>query len=209
LWVAQGEGRVDINWSGSGRFKDKEGVMESMECTVIVCVLAASFMACGASPEVDQGLEGQRSAVLIENNTAFYAAPGGFLSTCVQGHTRVPCCTQGYAMVGLRADYGVFKCAHIPCDVQTMENTLSLDATTWRSGMHACPQGKVMVGINTTYNILACTGVSTGVVVNEFTDSGTEDGWPMHVCPSNFSSVMTGVDLGQNIFLCATDFFIP
>ncbi len=116
------------------------------------------------------------------------------------------CCPVGMAMIGIRADQNVFKCAPL----KEPGGVRSLDTGTVRSNMHVCPWGQVMVGLHADLNRLACQTIPGDPVVGEHVDLNTADGFPMHVCTTPTvwtASAMTGIRIDLNQLSCGTNFF--
>lgn len=138
---------------------------------------------------------------------------------CVVGGVSMHCCPSGNAMVGVRLDQNVFKCAPlqdasgpIVADYFTYRNVngVSSDGTLTAYNMHTCPFGSVMVGLRQDMNILACQQIpayalSDGIT-GELVDTGTLDNYPMHVCESTpHAYAMSGLDPANNLLTCATN----
>jgi hypothetical protein len=123
-------------------------------------------------------------------------------TACTVGGVTMHCCPSGTAMVGLRADQNVFKCAPLA----NPNGAVTLDTGTVRNNMHVCPFGQVVVGLHADLNLLACQSIPGDPITSERVDSGTTDGWPMHVCDATFpTSAISGVRLDQNLLSCATN----
>lgn len=155
--------------------------------------------------------------------TLDYAGPAPFTddgsSACLVGDVWMHCCPPGNAMVGVRLDQNVFKCAQlqnasgaIVPDYSTYRavNGPNADGTSTAYYMHACPFGSVMVGYHEDLDILACQQIpaytiSDGIT-GELVDTGTADNWPMHTCESTAHAyAMSGIDPANNLLACATN----
>lgn len=145
------------------------------------------------------------------NGSAYYCNVGG---------VGMHCCPLGTAMIGVRLDQNVFKCAPL----QDPSGVIQADTSTYRNvngppngdgtfttyNMHTCPFGFVMVGLDETDNVLACQKIPANTVsdaiTGEIVDTGTQDGYPMHVCESApLSYAMSGLDPANNLLTCATN----
>ena len=138
---------------------------------------------------------------------------------CEVGGVGMHCCPSGNAMVGLRLDQNVFKCAQlqdasgpIVADNSTYRDVSSPnpDGTTTTYNMHTCPFGYVMVGLHADLNVLACQQVPPNdlndAITGERVDTGTQDDYPMHVCESTpHGYAMSGFDAANNLLTCATN----
>ena len=140
-------------------------------------------------------------------------------SACEVDGIWMHCCPPGNAMVGVRLDQNVFKCAplqdasgQIVPDYSTYRtvNGPNADGTSTSYNMHACPFGYVMVGYHHDLDVLACrqipaNAISDGIT-GEVVDTGTADDWPMHVCESTLHAyAMSGIDPVNNLLSCATN----
>jgi hypothetical protein len=85
------------------------------------------------------------------------------------------CCMNGFAMIGARVDYNVFKCGIV---------NGGLSGSKYASS--SCG-ADLMVGYNQSFGQMLCQHspelAQKGGV--GFLDPGTQDAWPMHVCPTN------------------------
>ncbi len=138
---------------------------------------------------------------------------------CEVGGVWMHCCPPGNAMVGVRLDQNVFKCAPlqdpsgpIVADSSTYRyvNKPNQDGTSTAYYMRACPLGSVMVGLQETMNVLACQKIPpnaiSDAITGELVDTGTEDNYPMHVCESApHAYAMSGIDPANNLLSCATN----
>jgi hypothetical protein len=125
-----------------------------------------------------------------------------YSTACTVGGTTMHCCPDGTAMVGLRYDQNVLKCAYLT----QPGGARSLDTGTVRNNMHVCPFGQVMVGLHGDLNQLACQTIPGNPITSErVTDYTTSDGY-MHTCDSTvLTSAMSGVRLDQDLFTCASN----
>ncbi len=142
---------------------------------------------------------------------------GGY--QCDVGGVGMHCCPPGNAMVGIRPDQNVFKCAQlqdasgpIVADFSTYRNVNlpNPDGTSTTYNMHTCPLGYVMVGLREDQNVLACQQIPpnaiSDAITGEVVDTDTEDDYPMHACestPRNYA--MSGFDGANNLLTCATN----
>ncbi|HEY2407260.1 MAG TPA: ricin-type beta-trefoil lectin domain protein [Polyangiaceae bacterium] len=140
-------------------------------------------------------------------------------SFCQVGGVGMHCCPPGNAMVGVRLDQNLFKCAQlqdtsgqIVADNSTYRNvsTPNPDGTSTTYNMHTCPFGYVMVGLHADLNMLACQQIPpnaiSDAITGELVDTGTQDSYPMHVCESTpHAYAMSGFDGPNNLLTCATN----
>ena len=122
---------------------------------------------------------------------------------CNVGGTQMHCCPTGSAMVGVRLDQNVFKCAWL----RDGTGTISLDVGTQQPNtMHTCPFGSVMVGYHQDLDRLACQQIPGNPIVSDRIDSNTQDDYPLHVCETSYlNEAMSGISPDQNQITCATD----
>jgi hypothetical protein len=133
---------------------------------------------------------------------------------CEVGGVWMHCCPPGNAMVGVRLDQNVFKCAAlqdasgpIVADFSTYRTVTNPDGTSYT--MHTCPFGSVMVGLHEDMNVLACQQIPpnsiSDSITGEVVDTGTVDDYPMHACESApYAYAMSGFDGANNLLTCAT-----
>jgi hypothetical protein len=138
---------------------------------------------------------------------------------CEVGGVGMHCCPLGDAMVGVRLDQNVFKCAElqdasgpIVADNSTYRDVSlpNADGTSTTYNMHTCPFGYVMVGLHADLNILACQQIPPNAlndaITGERVDTGTQDDYPMHTCESAPRAyAMSGFDAANNLLTCATN----
>jgi hypothetical protein len=172
---------------------------------MLMAMLVAVAVSVGGCEGADPSDISETTSKLVDPNTAHY----DYSTACTVGGTTMHCCAVGEAMVGIRADQNVFKCASLQSGLSG--GTRSLDTTTVRNSMHACPFGQVMVGFHQDLDHLACQTIPGNPISGEKVDTSTNDGY-MHVCDDTYSwrvSAMSGIHIAQNKLTCATDPFIP
>jgi hypothetical protein len=146
----------------------------------------------------------ETTSKIVQPSTAHYDSG----TACTVGGTTMHCCPSGQAMVGIRADQNVFKCATYQTGYSG--GTISLDTGTVRNGMHSCPFGQVMIGYHQTLDRLACQTIPGNPITAEKVDTSTNDGY-MHVCNDTYSftvSAMSGINVPKNLLTCATQPFV-
>jgi hypothetical protein len=142
------------------------------------------------------------SWVAVPTFTNYSCAFRDYGTQCNVGGVNMHCCPSGTAMVGIRYDHNVFKCAPLT----SPGGAVTLDTGTVRNNMHVCPLGQVMVGFHGDLNLLACQSIPGNPITYERVDSWSQDDYPMHVCDSTFlTSAMSGIHLDQNLLTCAVN----
>jgi hypothetical protein len=139
---------------------------------------------------------------------------GGY--QCEVGGVGMHCCPPGNAMVGIRLDQNVFKCAPLQdpsgpiiADDSTYRTVTNPDPDDSSYTLHTCPFGYVMVGLRDDMNILACQQIVPNAIsdsiTGELVDTGTQDGY-LHACESApYAYAMSGFDGANNLLTCATN----
>jgi hypothetical protein len=155
-------------------------------------VLLALAAACG-----DEGLSLPVGSAEPGELTSAYTASGVHYDNwthCDVGGISMHCCRGGYAMIGARLDYNVFKCA-APGGGVSGSRVLG-------SGRF-CAANQVMVGYSESFERALCQKINGAKRFDvSFRDRLSQDGWPMHICQVDTTAPPVGLGYG---FMTAID----
>ena len=179
----------------------------------VVLLLGLGLGACGSgSGETEEQSGSQSAALLVDMSNFRYDGLNGGPTQCTPfgETTSLHCCQYGEAMIGIRPDQNVFKCAALNPDERT--GSRFLDKYTYVNGFHVCPSGAVMVGYHQTNDWLYCQTLPRAATTTWYdpaTAGGftTQDGY-MHVCSTNINAAMSGINASASRFFCRSDYTV-